>query len=128
MDSTATTKRSVLKSIASYFDLFGFTAPVLNRARVFLHSLQYDRNIGWDNRLSGELIYEWNNIVKQANATPEIMIQRFVVEREDSYRLLAFTDSSKSIYGVTLYIQSESNGNVSFFDGQEPFYQQTIAD
>ena len=76
--------------------------------------------------MSGELIHEWNNIVKQANATPEIMIQRFVGEREDSYRLLAFTDSSKSIYGVTLYIQSESNGDVSFLMGKNGFINKQL--
>ena len=37
LDATASTKRLILKSIASNYDVFNFSGPLLNRARIFLH-------------------------------------------------------------------------------------------
>ncbi|XP_064096673.1 uncharacterized protein LOC135208434 isoform X1 [Macrobrachium nipponense] len=114
LDPEADNKRLVLKSIALNFDPYNFNGPILNRARLFMHSLQTDKSLSWDKKLSYRQQKEWNNICKQVNATPEIEIQRFVGERNSSYRLIAFTDSSKSIYGTTVFIQDISTLEVNF--------------
>ena len=77
LDGKADTKRLILKSIASVYDIFGFTGPILNRARLFLHGLQCDSSLSWDCKLSEELLREWRNICKQANSAPSIDIKRF---------------------------------------------------
>ena len=86
LDNEAKTKRQILSSIAKQFDLFGFNAPILNRSRLFLHGLQCDKEIGWDDRLSADLIREWKNIVKQVNSTPEIPVKRFVGKRGGTFK------------------------------------------
>ena len=114
LDVKAKTKREILATIASQFDLFNINGPILNRSRLFLHDLQCRKELGWDDCLSPELLRHWQNIARQANATPEIWIQRFVGNRGGTYRLIAFCDSSKLIYGVVIFIQDMETGEVHF--------------
>jgi len=114
LNPTANTKRKILSSIAGQFDLFSFNAPILNRGRLFLHSLQCDKQLEWDQVLPQDKVREWKNIVNQANSSPKLEIERFVGSREDSYRLITFSDSSKDIYGAVSFIQSTSTQKVSF--------------
>lgn len=114
LDRTATTKRTILSSIASNFDVFSFNRPLLNRSRLFMHRLQCMEDLGWDDKLTGDQLREWVNICKQVNNVPEIPVQRCVGQRNDSYRLIAFCDSSKYIYGVALYIQNLRTSEVNF--------------
>ncbi|XP_068224998.1 uncharacterized protein [Palaemon carinicauda] len=114
LDSKANTKRLILKSIASNFDPYNYNGPILNRARLFMHELQLNTSLGWDTELSIEQQREWRNIAKQVNMTPPIEVPRVVGERNGSYRLIAFTDSSKIIYGTTIFIQCIETKQVSF--------------
>ena len=114
LDTKANTKRTILKTIAAHFDVFGFTGPILNRARLFLHTLQCDKSLGWDTKLSEESIKEWKNISSQVNSSPNVQVKRFVGRRDGKFRLIAFTDSSKDIYGTVIFIQDLNNLEVSF--------------
>ena len=114
LDSKANTKRLVLKTIAGHYDIFGFTGPIMNRARLFLHKLQCDTSLSWDSKLSEENLRDWKNICKQVNSSPAISIDRFVGRRDGIYRLIAFTDSSKEIYGTTIFIQEINSLEVNF--------------
>ena len=114
LDETAATKRTILSSIAAQYDLYNFNGPLLNRSRLFLHDLQCNPNIGWDDVLSKDLLRTWRNIARQANSAPVLEVPRFVGSRKDSYKLLAFADSSKSIYGVVVFIQNVNTGDVNF--------------
>lgn len=114
LDMKANTKRAILSTVASQFDLYNFNGPLLNRSRLFLHELQCNKTLDWDTVLDKDLQRQWQNIVKQANAAPVIKVPRFVGSRNDSYKLIAFSDSSKIIMGVVVYIQSMTTGKVSF--------------
>ena len=114
LQTQAVTKRQILSSIATQFDLFGFNGPVLNRSRLFLHGLQCDKTLGWDDKLSDGLIREWQNIARQANSTPEICIDRYVGQRNGNFKLIAFCDSSRHIYGTVLYIMNMDSGRLGF--------------
>ncbi len=114
LEVLANTKRLILQSIASNFDPYNYNGPILNRARIFMHKLQIDKSLDWDTKLNSELIREWKNITKQVNNTPEIKIKRFIGRRNGSYRLIAFTDSSKLIYGTVIFIQNTDNKEISF--------------
>ena len=80
----ANTKRLILSSLHSVFDIFGIYLPILNRARLFLHRLQMDRGLDWDTPLAPKLQREWTNIVKQVGNSPVIEIDRSFGQREDS--------------------------------------------
>ena len=114
LDAKANTKRKVLGTIASQYDIYNFNGPIMNRSRIFLHKLQCDRTLGWDDTLPTSLQREWRNISRQANASPTIEVQRSMGNRNDSYKLLACTDASKTIYGIVVYIQNQRTNQTSF--------------
>ena len=87
---------------------------MLNRARMVMHELQLDTALGWDTRIPQDKLQNWSNICKQANKNPPIEIPRSVVSRDDFYDLIACTDTSKSMYGVVLYIKN-LNTSVMYF-------------
>ena len=46
LNEEAKTKRTILSTIASNFDLFNFAGPLLNRSRLFMHKLQCNTTLG----------------------------------------------------------------------------------
>ncbi len=114
LNEIANTKRLILQSIAKNFDLFGFNIPVLNRCRLFMHDLQCNSSLGWDEKLSDLHMKKWKNISKQVNASSAVFVKRFIGKRDSRYRLISFTDASKSIYGTVIYIQDLNSMQVSF--------------
>ena len=114
LDSKASTKREILSTIASQFDIFGFNGPILNRSRLFLHSLQCNSKLGWDVKIPSEMLKDWHNIAKQANASPAVLIPRCVGQRDGRYHLVAYCDSSASIYGMVAYLVNVDTKEVNF--------------
>jgi len=112
LDSAADTKRTILRSIASNFDVYNFNGPLLNRARFFLHRLQMSK-LGWDKNIGKEHMNEWKNICKQFNSSPDVSVDRFVGRKKDEYELVAFTDSSKVAGGVVIYLKNLTTNRVS---------------
>ena len=114
LNKDAYTKRLLLKTIATQFDIYNVNLPLLNRARIFMHSLQCDKNLSWDQEITTELQREWKNICKQVNTAPSTPLQRYVGPRHDSYKLLAYTDAFHSLYGTVIYLLHENSQNLSF--------------
>jgi len=110
----ACTKRDILSSIASQYDVHNLNGPLLNRSRLFLHKLQCEKCIGWDDVLPANLLNEWKNIVNQANSAPILKVARNVGSRKHSFRLIAYTDASSEIYGTVVYIHDLDTNKVSF--------------
>ena len=114
LDPLAGTKRQILASIAENFDPYNLECPLFNRARLFMHSLQYRPDLGWDVRLPPGELKEWNNICRQLNNSPTLSVPRYVGDRNGNFNLIAFTDATCSIYGTVIYIQCITTGKVSF--------------
>ena len=123
LDCNAKTKRSILSSLASNFDLFQFDGPLLNRARLFVHKLQCDSTLQWDANLSTSLQKEWTNIALHVNSSVPVKIKRFVGSR---YRLVAFTDASKAMVGTVLYIQEICSNRTSFLMAKNKIVSKTL--
>ena len=114
LNTDACSKRQILSTIASQFDLFQFNGPLLNRARLMLHDLQCDKELGWDETLSDDLLKEWKNIVKQANSSMPIQINRSFGGRYDEYELIAFSDAITKLYGCVLYLVNLNTKHINF--------------
>ena len=126
LDESATTKRSILSSIAKNYDIFNFNAPILNRARVFMHNLQLNTKLDWDTKLSDVSSAEWKNICRQVNQAEELPVPRFIGNREDPYRLFCFTDASKVLYGCVIYIQNLETLQVSFMTSKNRMVNKNL--
>ena len=126
LNPVANTKRTILQTIAAQFDIFGFNLPLFNRCRLFMHRLQCQRNLGWDQPLTAEQLREWKNISNQLNNSPVIKIPRFIGNREGSYNLITFSDASKDIYGCVVYIQNIETGQISFLHAKNRMVNQQL--
>ena len=122
----AKTKRQVLSSIASNYDTFQLNGPLLNRARMFMHALQCENSLSWDEVLDATKLKEWANICRQLNNTPVIRIQRCIGRRDGLYNLITCTDSSKTMYGAVLYIQDCADGKISFLAAKSKIVNEQL--
>lgn len=125
LNSNADTKRLVLQSVASQYDPFNIQGPCLNRARLFLHSLQTSQR-GWDTVLDGSELKEWKTIVKQVNKSIAPKIPRSMGARKDSYELVMFTDASRHIYAAVAYLKNEETNEVSFLAGKNKLLNKQL--
>ena len=114
LDQFANTKRLCLKTYAENFDLYGYNLPLLNRAKLYIHKLQCDSSLKWDDELNANYQKEWKLISKQANNSKVAKVPRFVGSRSDSYDLVAYTDASKDLYGVVLYLFNRNTSTLNF--------------
>ncbi len=114
MDLQANTKRKILSEINSNFDLMGTKIPLLNRAKLFLHKLQMDTHLNWDNFLSHDDIHEWKKIAKQFNHYKSVEIPRYVGSHTAKYDLCLFTDASKNYLGFASYLKNNDTNQVSY--------------
>ena len=90
LDSNASTKRGILRSIAKNFDIFNILLPLRNRAKIFMQQLQLKTSVKWDEILDEESMKKWKLISKQFNKIPVVKVKRFLGKRGDSYRVIAY--------------------------------------
>ena len=121
LDKKADTKRKVLGSVNSVFDLCGTLLPIMNRAKIFLHGLQLQQNLGWDDILSSDQMREWQCICKQLAQSSEFRIPRSFGEREGEYQLVACADASKEALGCSFFFMGFAEGLLHIFSRKEPY-------
>ena len=128
LDAEARTKRQILSSIASNYDVLQINGPLLNRARLFAHKLQCISvsEIGWDDPLSEITLKEWRLICKQVNKNPGMSICRSVGARTSRYSLLCFGDASRDLIGCVLYIKNLDTGKVNFLQSRNKIVGQNL--
>ena len=117
LDRDANTKRKIISSIASNFCILQINCPLLNRARLFAHKIQCS-DVGWDDVLTVALCKEWRNICNQLNSSPKLTIGRYIGCRANRTSLVCFSDASKDMVGVVIYVRDESTGKVSFLQAR----------
>ena len=127
LDMEASTKRQILSSINSIYDLFNIYCPMLNRAKLFFQQLQQDNTLNWDKPINKSQMNEWRNICIQANNTPLISVNRFVGERNSNFDLIAYADASATLYGVVLYIKDNNTNLVSFLCAKNKVISKSLS-
>ena len=114
LNPNANTKRKILSSIAENHDIFNIGGPIMNRARIYMHELQLNDNLKWDQVITGKSLKTWKNIAKQVNDSPKITLDRCVGSRTSNYELICYVDSSNVLYGSVLFILDKQTGKLSF--------------
>ena len=113
LDSSCKTKRTILQTCARNFDPNNYLLPLLNRAKLYLQSIQNDTSLGWDEEIEQDRLKEWVLTAEQLNRSDEYEIDRYIGPRNGKYTLLACTDASRSLYGVVVYIMNNDTGEKS---------------
>ena len=114
LDPDACSKRSILRSLASCYDIFNMYLPLLNEAKLFMQNLQIQKGLNWDQKIDPTLIQKWKSIANRFNKVPQISINRYVGRTEENYRLIAASDASGKIVGAVVYIQNVDSLETNF--------------
>ncbi|XP_068200128.1 uncharacterized protein [Palaemon carinicauda] len=118
LDPGANTKRLILRSIASQFDIFGFNLPLFNRCRLYMHNLQCQKGLNLDQTLNSQQLKDWRNICRQCNSSPPLKVTRFLGRRDGEYNIIVFTDASCDIYGCVIYLLNVESGKLTFVNAK----------
>ena len=110
----AETKRQIMCTLKTAFDLQNSNIPIRNRSKVFLQDLQKDVKCKWDAKLSPAKIHEWKIIAKQANEYEPPAVPRFIGTRESKYSLISLSDASKDFIGTVIYIRNECDNTLHY--------------
>ena len=114
LDPKSNTKRKILATLNANFDPLGFSLPVLNRAKLFLHDLQSVDSLDWDDKISDKKQRSWLNICRQVNNSRSPEVPRYVGDYSDSYDIVGFADASGDFYGCVIYLLDKSINKLSF--------------
>lgn len=114
LNSEANTKRKILQSLNSQYDPIGIHLPLLNRAKFFLHALQLDKSLSWDDNIGPDRCKVWSCICKQVNSHDQFSINRRVGERSGNFWLVGFSDASKDALGLVFYLWEVGSEECSF--------------
>ena len=106
MESNLTTKRTILRNIASIYDPIGIASPALIPARkLFQESCR--RKLGWDDPLPADLLKIWNDWVENIKQLVHYKVPRclklFAIHT--CVELHMFCDGSLTAYGAVAYLK-----------------------
>ena len=104
------TRRGILSTISSIYDLLGFISPYILKAKLILQRLCKD-NVGWDEHISGLNLNEWENWLDDLTKLKNFEVTRCYVETGIGNavvnQLHHFSDASKMGYGVAVAARGE---------------------
>jgi len=106
-ETSASTKRSILSSIAHIFDPLGLLGPVIVTAKIMIQKL-WKLQIDWDESLPSDIYTEWMDYVVKIQELNEFKVQRKVsiYGKDVRFELHGFCDASEQAYGVCIYVRS----------------------
>eukprot|EP00794_Sanderia_malayensis_P020989 gene20989-23041_t len=108
------TKRKVLASINSVYDLHGWVAPVMITAKILFSELCL-RKVTWDEPVPEDLSKRWNQWIKGLKNCDHITIPRYVADNGINVFIIhGFAEASKLAICAAIYVSvKNSDGTAS---------------
>lgn len=100
------TKRSILSSIARYYDPLRLIAPVLTKSKICMQHL-WKLNLQWDESHPQSLQTSLLNYITKFNSVRRFTFPRCVLMSQASIQIYAFCDASLKAYGACAYVRAE---------------------
>ncbi|XP_053969192.1 uncharacterized protein LOC128870564 [Anastrepha ludens] len=102
-------KRSILSTIARFYDPLGLIGPIISKAKIFLQQIWKER-LDWDESLPSSLHSSWLSLCADFGCIPQIKFPRLSIQQNGAYEIHGFSDASIEAYGACLYVVSVSQG------------------
>ena len=115
------TRRGILSTVSSIYDLLGFTAPFLLRGKRILQ-LPCRESVGWDDAIPDRLQMQWEMWRNQLSLLEMMEVPRCFklkeMENLKKVQLHHFSDASTEGYGQCSYLRLVDTGNCSLVMGK----------
>ncbi|GBP61985.1 hypothetical protein EVAR_40993_1 [Eumeta japonica] len=105
------TKRTILSTIARFFDPLGLLAPVIINAKIFIQQL-WTNQLDWDDLLPTGLAIQWENLIKSFQEMNLMTIPRWLQTSHDSIcEIHGFCDASQEALAAVVYVVSKDSND-----------------
>ncbi|KAL7723722.1 hypothetical protein ACLKA6_009440 [Drosophila palustris] len=111
LSSASHTKRSVLSTIARFYDPLGLIGPTMTRAKIILQRMWRDK-LQWDESLPQSLSTTWSNFCKDFSDVCHAKYMRYVLMPGATFEIHAFCDASLDAYGACIYVLSYKDDRI----------------
>ena len=102
------TKRGILSTVSSIYDLLGLAAPFILPARILLQEL-FRRSLDWDETINDTEFYRWQQWLEDLPKLEHLKLNRHYKPssfgEKPRYQLHNFCDASETGYGVVTYLR-----------------------
>ncbi|XP_024892506.1 uncharacterized protein LOC112467859, partial [Temnothorax curvispinosus] len=108
-------KRSILSTIAKFYDPLGWVTPVTIKAKIFMQNLWRETR-NWDDNISANLLTRWNEIHSRLSHINRLRIPRWSGFGNDTSHaeVHGFADASNAAYAAVVYLKVvSSDGRVT---------------
>ena len=109
------TKRALVSDIAKTYDVLGWFAPVIIKAKILLQSV-WESKVDWDEEVPEHIFEEWSRWRSQLKSLTQVHIPRCYFPKEAeivSIQLHGFSDASQDAYAAVVYLRmTDSKGEV----------------
>nr|XP_043068771.1 uncharacterized protein LOC122321876 [Drosophila bipectinata] len=96
------TKRQILSDVARIFDPLGLLSPIVVQFKIMFQRL-WLLDLDWDSELPPNIAEPWLKCRADLDTLRKLQIPRFVLSKEDSMELHAFSDASTKAYAAAVY-------------------------
>ncbi|XP_072757728.1 uncharacterized protein [Anoplolepis gracilipes] len=114
LSTTIITKRTILSTIAKFFDPLGLLSPVIIKAKVLIQNLWVNK-LEWDEPLPAPIANKWIAFVEELEGLNEITIPRWI-EIKPGYQIQihGFCHASTQALAALVYIRTVNpEGNIT---------------
>lgn len=106
MKHPETTKRTVLSTIAKFYDPLGWITPVIVTSKIFMQRL-WSLKLDWDESLPSDCLEYWQEYYVKLSCLENISVPRWTHYGSDTLQgsLHGFSDASTKAYAAAVYLR-----------------------
>ena len=101
------TRRNIVGIASRFYDPLGILSPITVRFKLMFQDLCI-KELNWDDRLSGEQLVKWKELVNGFHQERPILVPRWYsmgLTETSSYSLHGFSDASQRAYAAVVYLR-----------------------
>ena len=115
MKETSATKRNAVSLATRFFDPLGVISPITVQSKLLFQRM-CEIKTDWDDRLTGELLTEWESLASDLKQSKPIFLPRCYTGVKSApikfYSLQGLCNASQRAYAAVVYLQVKSEAGI----------------